>query len=326
VKRREFITLLGSAAAVSPFVARAQPGAIPVIGFVRNTAAADAKHLIAAFRQGLRDTGYVEKQNIAIEFRWSEGRNDQLPAMVGDLVSHPVAVLVAANISSLVAAKAATANIPIVFVTGDDPVQLGLVDSLNRPAGNVTGISFYSGTLGSKQVELLHQLVPAATLMGMLANPHNPGTDGQVTVAQTAAKAFGLQMQVAMVTRPADLVPAFARFAEQHVSAILIGGDALFNGQRNHIAQLASRYVLPTIHFAPEYVTEGGLISYGADIADAYRQVGVYVGRLLKGTKLSDLPIMLPTKFELLINLKTAQVLGLAVPAALLALADKVIE
>jgi putative tryptophan/tyrosine transport system substrate-binding protein len=326
MRRREFITLLGGTAAAWPLTARAQQPALPVVGFLRNTTAADAAHLVATFRQGLRETGYVEKQNVAIEFRWSEGRDDQLPAMVDDLVRHPVAVLVAANISSLVAAKAATTNIPIVFVTGDDPVQLGLVDSLNRPAGNVTGISFYSGTLGSKQVDLLHELVPAATLMGMVANPHNPGTDGQVAVAQTAAKVFGLQMQVAMITRPADLVPTSARFAEQHISAVLIGGDALFNGQRNHIAQLASRYVLPTIHFAPEYVKEGGLISYGADIADAYRQVGVYVGRLLQGTKISDLPIMLPTKFELLINLKTAQVLGLAVPTALLALADQVIE
>jgi putative ABC transport system substrate-binding protein len=299
---------------------------MPVVGFLRNSSPVNDAHLVAAFRQGLHEVGYVEGQNILIEFRWSEGREDQLPVLAGDLARRPVAVLVAANISALVAAKAITKDIPIVFVTGDDPVHLGLVDSFNRPAGNVTGVSFYSGTLGSKQLELLHLLVPTATLMGMLANPNNPGTDGQVSVAQTAAKTFGLQMQVAMVAGPGDLIPTFERFAQQHVSAVLTGGDALFNGQRNHIAQLSSRYALPTIHFAPEYVTEGGLMSYGTNIADAYRQVGVYVGRLLKGTKISDLPIMLPTKFELLINLKTAQVLGLALPAALLALADKVIE
>jgi putative ABC transport system substrate-binding protein len=326
MRRREFITLLGGTAVALPLAAGAQQPAMPIVGFLRNTSAASSTNLVAAFRQGLKEVGYVEGQNLVIEFRWSDGRDDQLPIMAGELVRRPVAVLVAANITALVAAKVATKVIPILFVTGDDPVQLGFVSSLNRPADNVTGISFYSGTLGSKQLELLHQLVPKATLMGMLVNPNNPAADSQIAVAQAAAKAFGLQIQVATVRTESDLEPIFASLAQNHVSALLIGGDALFNSQRSRLAHLASGYAIPTIHFAPEYVAVGGLMSYGASITDAYRQVGVYAGRLLKGTKPSELPIMLPTKFELLINLKTAQALGLTIPAGVLALANEVIE
>ena len=299
---------------------------MPVVGFLRNTSAANSTNLVAAFRQGLKDVGYVEGQNLAIEFRWSEGRDEQLPIMAGELVQGPVAVLVAANLTALVAARAATTAIPIVFVTGDDPVQLGLLQSLNRPTTNVTGVSFYSGTLGSKQLELLHQLVPNAVLMGMLVNSNNPAADNQIAVAQAASKSLGLQLQVAAVRSEDDFGRTFVGLAQHRVSALLIGGDALFNSQQRRLSSLTAEYRIPALHFAPEYVAAGGLMSYGASITDAYRQVGVYTGRLLKGTKVSELPIMLPTKFELLINLKTARALDVTIPPAVLALADEVIE
>jgi ABC-type uncharacterized transport system substrate-binding protein len=326
MRRREFISILGGAAAAWPLGARAQQTPLPVLGFLRNTSAASSTNLVAAFRQGLKEVGYIEGQNLAIEFRWSDGRDDQLPIMAADLVGLPVAVLVAANLTALVAAKAATKSIPIVFVTGDDPIQLGFVSSFNRPTDNITGISFYSGTLGTKQLELLHQLVPNAVLIGMLVNPNNPAADGQIAVVQAAAKTLGVQTRVATPRSENDVEPVFAGFAQQHVSAVLIGGDALFNSQRSRIAKLAAHHAMPTIHFAPEYVAAGGLMSYGASIADAYRQVGLYAGRLLKGAKPSELPIMLPTKFELLINLKAAKSLALTIPPGVLAIADEVIE
>ncbi len=325
MRRREFITLVGGAAAW-PLAARAQQPAVPVIGFLRNTSAANSANLVSAFREGLSEVGYVEGQNLAIEFRWSEGHEDELPALAADLIRRPVAVFVAANLTALVAAKAATRTIPIVFVTGDDPIQLGFVASLNRPAENVTGVTFYSGTLQAKQLELLQQLVPKATLIGMLVNPNNPAADRQITAAQDAARLLGRQLQVAKVRSETDLDQIFAAFTLQRISAVLIGGDALFNSQHKRLAQLAVRHAVPTIHFAPEYVKAGGLISYGASITDAYRQVGVYAGRLVKGAKPGELPIILPTKFELVINLKTANALGLTIPPTLLALADEVIE
>ena len=326
IGRRDLVTALGGAAAW-PLAARAQQlPAMPVVGFLRNTSAANSAHLVAGFRQGLKELGYIDGQNVAIEFRWSEGRDDQLPSMAADLVRLPAAVLVAANLTALVAAKAATKSTPIVFVTGDDPIQLGLAGSFNRPTDNVTGVSFYSGTLGTKQLELLHQLVPKAVLIGMLVNPNNPSADGQIAVVQAAAAVLRLQIRVAATRNENDLDPVFAGFVQHQVSAVLIGGDVLFNAQRKHLVQLATHHALPVIHFAPEYVADGGLISYGASITDAFRQVGVYAGRLLKGAKPSELPITLPTKFELLINLKTANSLGLPIPPAVLALADEVIE
>jgi ABC-type uncharacterized transport system substrate-binding protein len=326
MRRREFITLLGGAAAAWPITARAQQAAKPVIGFLRNTSADTSANLVVAFRRGLSEVGYVEGQNLAIEYRWSEGRDESLPTLAAELVRHPVAVFVAANNTALVAAKAATETIPIVFVTGDDPVQLGFVTSLSRPAGNITGVSFYSGTLGAKQVEFLHEIVPRVTAIGMLVNPSNPAADEQINVVQVASRALGLQIYVAKSRSGSDFDPAFAFLTQQQVGALLIGGDALFNSQGARLAALAALHALPAIHFAREYVGAGGLMSYGSSVRDAYRQVGVYAGRLLGGAKPTDLPVMLPTKFELAINLKTAKTLGLAVPSALLARTDEVIE
>jgi len=325
MKRREFILALGGAAAW-PLPLSAQQSAMPVIGFLRNTSAASSANLVAAFRQGLKEVGYIEGQNLAVDFRWSEGRDDQLPMMAADLVRRPVAVFVAANLTTLVAAKAATETIPIVFVTGDDPIQLGFVESFNRPVGNVTGVSFYSGTLGAKQLELLNEMVPKATVIGLLVNPNNPAAEGQIKIAETAARALGRQIQIAGARSESDFDQVFTAFVQQQVSALVIGGDVLFNSQRGRLATLAARHALPAVHFAREYVSTGGLMSYGSSITDAYRHVGIYAGRLLKGAKPNDLPIMLPIKFDLVINLKTAKALGLDVPDKVLALADEVIE
>ncbi|MFZ0101450.1 MAG: ABC transporter substrate-binding protein [Pseudolabrys sp.] len=325
MQRRNFIALLGGAAAAWPFTASAQ-SAKPVIGFLRNTSADTSANYVAAFRQGLNEVGYVEGQNLAIEYRWSEGRDERLPTLAAELVRRPVAVFVAANNTALVAAKAATETIPIVFVTGDDPVQLGFVTSLSRPAGNITGVSFYSGTLGAKQVEFLHEIVPKVTAIGILINPNNPAADEQIKVAQVAARSLGLQFYVAKSRSENDFEPAFAFLTQQQVGALVIGGDALFNSQHARLAALAARHALPTIHFAREIVAAGGLMSYGTNVRDAYRQAGVYVGRLLRGAKPADLPVMLPTKFELAINLKTAKALGLTIAPTLLDRVDEVIE
>jgi putative ABC transport system substrate-binding protein len=326
MQRRQFIALLGGAAAAWPITARAQQAAKPVIGFLRNTSADTSASLVVAFRQGLSEVGYVEGQNLAIEYRWSEGRDERLPTLAVELVRRPVAVFVAANNTALVAAKAATETIPIVFVTGDDPVQLGFVTSLSRPAGNITGVSFYSGTLGAKQVEFLHEIVPKVTAIGILINPNNPAADEQIKVAQVAARALGLQIYVAKSRSESDFDPAFAFLAQQQVGALVIGGDALFNSQHARLAALAAPHALPTIHFARDFVAAGGLMSYGTNVRDAYRQAGVYVGRLLRGAKPADLPVMLPTKFELTINLKTAKTLGLTIAPTLLDRVDEVIE
>jgi putative tryptophan/tyrosine transport system substrate-binding protein len=323
MRRREFITLVGGAAAAWPLAARAQQ---PVIGFLRNTSADASANLVAAFRQSLSEVGYAEGQNLAIEYRWSDGRDERLPTLAAELVRRPVAVFVAANNTALVAAKAATETIPIVFVTGDDPVQLGFVTSLSRPAGNITGVSFYSGTLGAKQVEFLHEIVPRVTAIGMLVNPGNPAADEQINVVQVASRALGLQIYVAKSRSESDFDPAFALLTQQQVGALLIGGDALFNSQGARLAAFTALHALPAIHFAREYVAAGGLMSYGSSVRDAYRQVGVYVGRLLRGAKPADLPVMLPTKFELAINLKTAKALGLTIAPTLLDRADEVIE
>jgi ABC-type uncharacterized transport system substrate-binding protein len=267
MRRREFITLVGGAAAWS-LAARAQQPPMPVIGFLRNTSADTSANLVAVFRQSLSEVGYVEGQNLAIEYRWSEGRDDLLPLLAAELVRHPVAVFVAANSTALVAAKAATETIPIVFVTGDDPVQLDFVTSLSRPVGNITGVSFYSGTLGAKQVEFLHEIVPKVTAIGMLINPNNPAANEQIKVAQVASLALGLQIYVAKSRSESDFDAAFALLTQQQVGALLIGGDALFNSQRARLAALAARHALPAIHFAREYVAAGGLMSYGSSVRD----------------------------------------------------------
>jgi putative ABC transport system substrate-binding protein len=327
IERRKFLATLGGAAVVWPLAARAQQPPLPVIGFLRSTTARDSAALLAALRQGLQETGYTEGQNVAIEYRWADGQNDRLPTLAADLVSRRVGVLIGANLAAMVAAKAATTTIPIVFVTGDDPVKLGFVTSLNRPEGNVTGISFYSGNLGAKRLELLHEVLPKATVIGMLVNPTGPGTEAQISEARTAASALGQQIHVVNVSSEHDLDTAFKTLVQHRADAVLIGGDALFTtGLRDQLAALAARHALPAIHYMREFVAAGGLMSYGGSITDAYRQVGIYASRILKGATPADLPVMLPTKFELVINLKTARALGLELPWFLQQRADEVIE
>jgi putative ABC transport system substrate-binding protein len=325
MRRREFIAALGGAAAVRPLAARAQQPAMPVVGFLRDTSLAPFAHLVTAFRQGLKEAGFVEGQNVAIEFRSAEGQKDRLPALVADVIRRPVAVIVG-NIAPTLAAKAATTTVPIIFATGSDPVQDGLVASLNRPGGNVTGVVFMTSMLGAKRLDLLRQLVPKATTIAMLVNPNNPNTEAERRDVQTAALALGQQLLVLNVSSAHDIETAFATIVQRGAGALITGTGAFMNSHRERLVALATRHALPAIHAFRESVVAGGLMSYGNSITDAYRQVGLYAGRILKGEKPGDLPVMQSTKFEILINLKTAKTLGLEIPPTLLALADEVIE
>jgi putative ABC transport system substrate-binding protein len=324
MQRREFITLLGGAAAVWPFAARAQQTA-PVIGFLRSTSPTDSTHLVSAFRDGLKQTGFVEGQNVAIEYRTAEDHSDRLPGLVADLIRRPVAAIVGNGIAAL-AAKAATTTVPIVFLTGSDPVRDGLVASLNRPGGNVMGVSFLAGVLGAKRLDLLHQLVPKATKIAMLVYPNNPTTEGERRDVQAAALAIGLQLIILDVSSVRDIETAFATFVQRGASALLVGSGAFMNSNRERVVALAARHALPASYSWREAAVAGGLMSYAPSITDAYRQVGIYAGRILKGEKPANLPVMQSTKFEFVLNLKTAKTLGLEVPAQLLALTDDVIE
>jgi putative ABC transport system substrate-binding protein len=328
MKRRQFITLLGGAAATWPLAARAQqPAAMPVVGFLRSATLADAAHLVAAFRQGLKEARFVEGQNVAVEYRSAEGRPDRLPALVADLIRRPVAVIVA-NTNAALPAKAATTTVPIVFATGGDPVVDGLVNSLNRPGGNITGVSFLGSALGAKQLELLRQLVPKATVLAALVDPVriDPTAQIQLRNVQEAARSVGLQLRVLKASNEREIDAAFASLIQQRADALITGGGAFFFSRRNQISALAMRYAVPAIYPLRDFLAAGGLMSYGASNTDAYRQVGVYTGRILKGEKPAELPVLQPTKFELVINLTTAKVLGLEIPDKLLALADEVIE
>jgi putative ABC transport system substrate-binding protein len=326
MRRREFITLLGGAAAAWPIAARAQQQpAMPVIGFLRSTSPADSTHLVTAFHGGLKEAGIVEGQNVAIEYRYADNQIDRLPALVADLIRRPVAVIVG-NVAPALAAKAATTTVPIVFVTGGDPVQDGLVTNLNRPGGNVTGVSFFSSVVGTKRLELLRQLVPRATTIAVLANPDNPNTEAERRDVQAAALAIGQQLIVLDARSIRDIETAFATFVQRGAGALLAGGGAFLNSNRERIIALAARHALPTSYAQRETVAAGGLMSYGASITDAYRQVGIYAGRILKGEKPADLPVMRSSKFEFVINLKTAKALGLTVPLIMQMTADEVIE
>ena len=329
MRRRELISFVVGAAASSvcwPRVARAQQS-MPVIGFLRLTTAASSVHLLAAFRRGLGELGFLEGQNVAIEYRWADQQADRLPALAADLVRRRVAVIAATDLHATGASKAATATIPIVFVFGNDPVRLGVVTSLNRPEGNVTGVSFINTDLGAKRFGLLHELVPEAAIVAVLVDANNPEAEG-VTMrdAQEGAHTIGRQIVIAKVASERDFDPAFASFVRQGAGALFVTGGPFFNGQRRRIAALALRHALPAVYSVREYVEVGGLMSYGTSQTDAYRRAGAYVGRILKGAKPAELPVLLPTRFELVINLATAKALGLEVPPQLLARADEVIE
>jgi putative tryptophan/tyrosine transport system substrate-binding protein len=325
MKRREFLTLLSGTAAAWPLSARAQQPAIPVVGFLRNTPSAGFDHLVAAFRRGLSEAGFVDGRNVAIQQRWAEGRDDRLPALLADLISLKAAVIVANTIGAL-AAKAEATNIPVVFATGSDPVRDGLVASFNRPGGNFTGVVFISGELGTKRLELLRQLASKATTIAMLVGPPQPETAAEQTDVQKAAQAFGQQVVVADATSGGEIDAAFAKFVERGAGALLVGTGAFTNSHREAIVALAARHAIPAMYSLREFASIGGLISYGPSITDAYRLAGIYAARILKGEKSADLPVMQSTKFELVLNLQTARGLGLDVPDRLLALADEVIE
>ena len=329
MRRREFISLIGGAAATWPFAARAQQSAMPVIGFLRSTSADASANLVAALRRGLAEAGYTEGQNLAIEFRWAENQGERLPGLVADFIRDRCAVIIAAGDLEAHAAKAATSSIPIVFATGADPVKVGLVSSLNRPGGNLTGISFYnSADLLSKQLQFLHDVVPSVAMIGLLVNPNSDFADVELQRrdAQAAAHALGQQILTVNASSERDFDAAFATLAQQRAGALLIAGNALFTDRRDRLVALAARYALPTICPLREFVAAGCMMSYGGSLTDAYRQVGVYAGRILKGEKPADLPVTLPTKFELVINLKTVKALGVTIPPSLLAITDEAIE
>ena len=326
IKRREFVTLLGGAAAAAwPLAARAQQ--MPVIGFLETVSVNFGTQILAPFRQGLGDAGYVEGQNVAIEYRWAEGRYDRLPGLAADLVGRRVNVIVTTSTPASLAAKAATTELPLVFGVGDDPVKLGLVASLNRPGGNATGVNFFLGELAAKRLGLLRELVPAAARIAVLVNPTDAvRTEANLKDVDTAARAIGLQVHIVNASTIAEIDAAFATLVRERLDAIFIVPNSFFNSRRVQLANLAVRFLIPSVFGQREYCEVGGLMSYGTNLADARRQIGSYAGRILKGARAADLPVVQATNFEMVVNLTTARMLGLTVPPTLLARADEVIE
>jgi putative ABC transport system substrate-binding protein len=326
MRRREFLGALGGAAAW-PLTARAQQPAMPVIGFLHAGSPEMRSHLVAAFRQGLGEAGYVEGQNVAIEYRWANDQYDRLPALASELVRRPVTVIAAVGgTPQALAAKGATSTIPIVFLAGDDPVTAGLVASLNRPSGNLTGVTFFSTTLAEKRFELLHQLVPTANVIAVLVNPTAPIAEHTTNDLKATARTLGVQIHVVNASTNQEIDAAFTSLTQIQIAALFVGSDNFFTSQRERLAMLAAQHTISACYAAREFAVSGGLMSYGTNFANSYRQAGVYTGRILKGAKPADLPVLQPTKFELVINLKTAKALGITVPQTLLISADEVIE
>jgi putative tryptophan/tyrosine transport system substrate-binding protein len=326
MRRREFISLLGGAAVTWPLVARAER-ALPVVGYLHSGAAAPFAHLVAVFRQALRDSGFVEGQNLAIEYRWANGEYDRLPTLALDLVQRQVAVIVTAGGSvSGLAAKKATASIPIVFTSGDDPVRVGLVSNLNHPRANITGVYVVIGVLDAKKLGLLREIAPKAAVIAALENSMGPSIQERVSMVEKAARAIGHQVQVYYASDQRTLETTFAQMSQSGVGALVVGADPFFNSRREQIVTLAAQYAIPAIYETRDYVVAGGLMSYGTDLSEGYRQVGIYTGRILKGDKPGELPVVQSSKFELVINMKAANALGLAVPISMQLLADEVIE
>jgi len=327
MRRRDFISLVGGSTVAWPLATRAQQQAMPVVGFLGTTTPDDFADRVAAFRGGLKEAGYIEGKNVVVEYRWPEGNYDRLPTLAADLVRLQVAVIAAVGGEpSPLAAKAATATIPIVFSIGGDPVRLGLVASLNRPGGNITGVNFFQSDLGAKRLGLLHELLPKASVIGMLVNPTFGDAETHVRDAKEAALPLGVQIHVVRARTTDDFDTAFATLAQQKIDALLLANDAFFLSERRKLIALAARYAIAAVYFWREFAVDGGLMSYSPSLSQAYRQVGIYTGKILNGAKPADLPVVQATKFEFVINLKTAKTLGLTFPSGLLAIADEVIE
>jgi putative tryptophan/tyrosine transport system substrate-binding protein len=326
MRRREFFTLVGGAAVAWPLAAGAQQPAMPVIGFLRDSTAAGSSFVVEGLRKGLAEAEFVEGRNLTIDFAWTEGQNTRLPSLAAQLVAQHVSVIASSSINATIAAKAATTTIPIVFAVTNDPVAFGLVKSLNHPGGNLTGVSYLSSTLGAKRLGLMHEILPNVSDFAVLAHPTYASSAPFITDVQAAAGNLGLRVEVFNASTESEIEAAFEAMSARKLGALLMANNPLFTTSRKLLIALAARYALPTMYTVREFADSGGLISYGTDLPDVYRQVGAYVGRILKGEKPGDLPVVQPTKFELVINMRTVKALGLTVPSGVLAIADEVIE